>query len=105
MAVVAGAIRPLNLIAWPPPSKLVPLSRARRRHTGGVERSKPNPAVIAALLAGHVAVTALTWRDLRHRSGDQVRGSKKWWRVASAANTANSLVYWLIGRKKSPQGA
>jgi hypothetical protein len=68
-----------------------------------VERSKPNPAVIAALLVGHVAVTALTWRDLRHRSGDQVRGSKKWWRVASAANTANSLIYWLIGRKRSPQ--
>ena len=81
------------------------LSGVWRRHTWGVERSRPNPAVIAALLAGHVAVTALTWRDLRHRPTEQVRGNKKWWRVASAANTTNSLIYWLIGRKKAPQGA
>jgi hypothetical protein len=70
-----------------------------------VERKKPNPALIAAILAGHVAVTALTWRDLRHRSDDQVRGSKKWWRVASAANSSNSLIYLLIGRRKASRTA
>jgi hypothetical protein len=70
-----------------------------------VERRKPNPKVIAAILVGHVAVTALTWRDLRHRTDDQVRGSKKWWRVASAANSSNSLLYLLIGRRKAPQAA
>jgi hypothetical protein len=68
-----------------------------------VERKKPNPAVIAAILVGHVAVTALTWRDLRRRTDDQVRGSKKWWRVASAANSSNSLLYLLIGRRKAHQ--
>jgi hypothetical protein len=67
-----------------------------------VERKKPNPGVIAAILVGHVAVTALTWRDLRHRTDDQVRGKKKWWRVASAANSTNSLLYLLIGRRKAP---
>jgi hypothetical protein len=61
--------------------------------------------VIAAILAGHVAVTALTWRDLRHRTDDQVRGSKKWWRVASAANSGNSLLYLLIGRRKARETA
>jgi hypothetical protein len=70
-----------------------------------VERRRPNPAVLAAILVGHVAVTALTWRDLRHRADDQVRGSKKWWRVASAANTTNSLVYLLFGRKRTHQAA
>jgi hypothetical protein len=65
-----------------------------------VEQRKPNPAVIAVILVGHVAVTAFTWRDLRRRTDDQVRGSKKWWRVASAANSANSLIYLVIGRKK-----
>jgi hypothetical protein len=70
-----------------------------------MEPRRPNPAVIAAILVGHVAVTALTWRDLRHRTNDQVRGSKKWWRVASAANTTNSLVYFFFGRKKAHQAA
>jgi hypothetical protein len=70
-----------------------------------MERKRPNPVVIAAILAGHVAVTALTWRDLRHRPDDQVRGSKKWWRVASAANSANSLIYVLIGRRRTDQTA
>jgi hypothetical protein len=46
-------------------------------------------------------LTSLTWRDLRRRTDDQVRGPKKWWRVASAANSANSLLYLLIGRKKA----
>jgi hypothetical protein len=70
-----------------------------------MERRRPSPALIAAILAGHVAVTALTWRDLRHRTDDQVRGSKKWWRVASAANSANSLIYLLIGRRRAGQTA
>jgi hypothetical protein len=70
-----------------------------------VERGKPNPKVIAAILVGHVALTAWTWRDLRHRTDEQVRGKKKWWRVASAANSSNSLLYLLIGRKKAPQAA
>jgi hypothetical protein len=70
-----------------------------------MERRRPSPGVIAAILAGHVAVTALTWRDLRHRTDNQVRGSKKWWRVASAANSANSLIYFLIGRRRADQTA
>jgi hypothetical protein len=70
-----------------------------------MERTRPKPAVIAAILAGHVAVTALTWRDLRHRTDDQVRGSKKWWRVASAANSGNSLIYLLLGRRKAHETA
>jgi hypothetical protein len=54
----------------------------------------------AAILTGHVVVASLVWRDLRHRSDDEVRGSKKFWRVASVLNSANSLVYLLVGRKR-----
>ena len=68
-----------------------------------MERRKPNPKLIAAILVGHAAVAALTWRDLRNRPDDQVRGKKKWWRIASAANSSNSLLYLLFGRKKAPQ--
>jgi hypothetical protein len=70
-----------------------------------MERKRPSPTLIAAILVGHLAVTALTWRDLRHRADDQVRGKKKWWRVATAANSSNSLLYLLFGRKKTPQTA
>jgi hypothetical protein len=54
---------------------------------------------IIAVLVAHTAITALTWRDLQHRPAEQVRGSKKLWRVASAANTIGSIAYLVIGRK------
>ena len=54
---------------------------------------------IAAVLAVHVAVTASTWRDLSRRTPEQVRGSKRFWRVVSGANTVGSGAYYLVGRK------
>jgi hypothetical protein len=62
---------------------------------------KPSLGVIAAIVVGHLLVTTLTWRDIRHRSDDQIRGSKKGWRLATGANTANSVAYLLFGRKRS----
>jgi hypothetical protein len=56
---------------------------------------------IIAVFVAHTAITALTWRDLQHRPDAQVRGSKKLWRVASAANTVGSVAYLAIGRKRS----
>jgi hypothetical protein len=66
-------------------------------------RPKPSPRLIAALAVAHVVVTTLVWRDLRRRTDDQVRGSKRLWRIASMANMSNSVVYVLIGRKRSEQ--
>jgi hypothetical protein len=66
-------------------------------------RPKPSPRLIAALVVAHVVVTTLVWRDLRRRTDDQVRGSKRLWRIASMANMSNSVVYVLIGRKRSGQ--
>ena len=64
-------------------------------------KRKLTPAQWAAVLVAHVVIASLVWRDLRHRSDDQVRGSKRFWRLASAANSGNSLVYVLIGRKRT----
>jgi hypothetical protein len=64
-----------------------------------VEPGRAGPARLAPFLVAHVVVTACTWRDLRHRTDDQVRGSKRIWRVASAVNTLGSLAYWLFGRQ------
>lgn len=66
-------------------------------------RTKPSLRLIAALAVGHLVVTTLVWRDLRRRTDDQVRGSKRIWRIASMANMSNSVVYVLIGRKPSEQ--
>jgi hypothetical protein len=58
---------------------------------------------LVLILAGHVLVAAWTWRDIRRQPAQQVRGSKTFWRVASAVNTLGSAGYWLIGRRWRPQ--
>ena len=68
-------------------------------HTGRMGSRKVSPPVFAAILAAHVVIASFTWRDLRSRSADEVRGSKRLWRVASALNTRGSMAYFLIGRR------
>jgi hypothetical protein len=64
---------------------------------GKIQRFKP----LAILIPAHIAVTAFTWRDLRNRAPEQVRGSKRLWRVASGANTLGSVLYFTLGRKRT----
>jgi Na+/melibiose symporter-like transporter len=55
--------------------------------------------VLVIALIVHVIVMTLTWRDLRKRPDEAVRGKKRVWQVASAMNTSGSVAYWLLGRK------
>ena len=64
-------------------------------------RKRPSLPTIAAIVVAHVGITTLTWRDLRNRPDRLVRGSKKAWRAATAANTTNSLLYLLFGRRRA----
>ena len=64
---------------------------------GKLQQLKP----LAVIIPAHIAVTAFTWRDLRSRAPEHVRGSKGFWRVASGANTLGSLLYFAIGRKRA----
>jgi hypothetical protein len=64
-------------------------------------KRKPNKVVLAVIAVVHVAVTTLTWRDLRRRPATDVRGNKKAWRVASAMNTGGSAAYWIFGRRRA----
>jgi hypothetical protein len=57
------------------------------------------PSRLLLFLIGHVLVAAWTWRDIRQRPAQQIRGSKGLWRVLSAVNTLGSASYWLIGRQ------
>jgi hypothetical protein len=58
---------------------------------------KPNSLLL--ILIGHVLAAAWTWRDIRQRPAQQIRGSKGLWRVFSAVNTVGAVAYWLIGRR------
>ncbi len=62
-------------------------------------RKKPNKLVLAVIAVVHLAAVTLTWRNLRDRPDEQVRGNKTVWRVASALNTLGSAGYWLAGRR------
>jgi hypothetical protein len=62
-------------------------------------RSRPKRAALVALALAETGLAVLTWRDLRRRPADQIRGSKRLWRVLSTINPGNSIAYWLIGRK------
>ncbi len=55
--------------------------------------------VAVPVLAGHALAAAWTWRDIRQQPAQQVRGSKTFWRIASAASTPGPAGYWLIGRR------
>jgi hypothetical protein len=63
---------------------------------GTLQKLKP----LAVVIPVHIAVTAFTWRDLRSRAPEQVRGNKRLWRIASGANTLGSLLYFTLGRKR-----
>jgi hypothetical protein len=62
---------------------------------------RPSRPVLAVLIALHIAVTAITLRDLSRRSEAQVRGPRWFWRIAAPLQMGNSAVYWIVGRKNS----
>jgi hypothetical protein len=55
-------------------------------------------------MLSHVILTALVWRDINRRDPAELRGSKKFWRVVTALNTGNHLLYWLVGRRRGRSG-
>lgn len=65
-----------------------------------MERRKLDPRLLGFLIAVHVFVMALTWRDIGRRDPSQIRGPKWLWRLASALQMGNALVYWLFARKR-----
>jgi hypothetical protein len=66
---------------------------------------KPDKRILAAIAVVHVTAVALTWRDLRSRSAEQVRGDRKAWQAASALNTLGSAAYWSFGRRRTDRPA
>ena len=56
-------------------------------------------SLTVTLVAVEVASAVLAWRDLSHRSEDEIRGSKRGWRMIILANPGNSIAYWAFGRR------
>ncbi|HZA71656.1 MAG TPA: hypothetical protein VE476_01965 [Propionibacteriaceae bacterium] len=63
-------------------------------------RRRARPEVLGPALVSHVVLTALVWRDISRRDPSELRGSKNLWRVITALNTGNHLLYWLVGRRR-----
>lgn len=63
-------------------------------------RRPRRPEVLIPALIGHVVLTSVAWRDIARRDPTELRGSKTFWRVVTALNTGNHLIYWLVGRRR-----
>jgi len=63
-------------------------------------KRKHSKQILAGALVVHAIAVTFTWRDLNHRDADEVRGNKKFWRIASGMNTMWSAAYWLFGRRR-----
>jgi hypothetical protein len=59
----------------------------------------PKRVALVALVLAEIGLAALTWRDLRRRPAEEIRGSKRLWRIISTINPGNSVAYWLVGRR------
>lgn len=55
--------------------------------------------LVAVIVSIEVCSAVFAWRDLAHRSDDQVRGTKNLWRALVSLNPGNSAIYWLFGRR------
>jgi hypothetical protein len=60
---------------------------------------KPPKEVVVAVVAVEAVSAAFAFRDLARRHDDEVRGSKRLWRVLMSLNPGNSLAYWVLGRR------
>jgi hypothetical protein len=58
--------------------------------------------ILAVALVIHAIMLRVTWLDLRKRPDAAVRGTKRFWRLASSFNTTGSVAYWLFGRRHAP---
>lgn len=57
--------------------------------------------VLAIVVPIQTVLAVLAWRDLARRTPDQVRGKKSFWKVFVSLNPGNSVIYWLLGRKRN----
>jgi hypothetical protein len=64
----------------------------------------PPAARIGTIVIGvaQLAFLTLAQRDMSRRPADQIRGSKKFWRLATLINFIGPGCYFAFGRKRLP---
>ena len=62
-------------------------------------KSDKKRIAFVVLFLAEVGLAVLTWRDIRNRPAEEIRGSKRLWRIVSTINPGNSVAYWLVGRR------
>jgi hypothetical protein len=80
----------------PPPA--APAGKRR----GPFDLTDQQKVLLAVVLVVHLILARSTLRDLRRRPASAVRGPKRMWRLWATTNTAGSLAYWLVGRRREP---
>lgn len=64
------------------------------------QRSTRQRALLGGLLAASLAIVATAQRDLHRRSENEVRGSRRLWRVV-CLNALGAIAYFAWGRPSS----
>ncbi len=62
--------------------------------------AKRKTILLGIIVPFEVVSAVFAWRDLARRSDEDVRGSKRFWRLFVVANPGNSMLYWLVGRRR-----
>lgn len=55
--------------------------------------------LVGIVVPMQVISAVLAWRDLARRTDNEVRGSKRAWRLFVTLNPGNAAIYWLFGRR------
>jgi hypothetical protein len=69
------------------------------RKKGWGELSPVGRAAVVVLGAVQLALQAATLWDLRRRSDQELRGSRRWWAAASFVNVVGPVAYLAFGRR------
>jgi hypothetical protein len=73
----------------------------QRRNKKWSELSRGQQRAILGAGAVQVTLQAAALWDLRHRSDSELRGSRRWWIVASFVNYLGPIAYVVVGRRRS----
>jgi hypothetical protein len=75
----------------------------RRKKKWGELTATQQRAVVAGAAVQLVLQIAALW-DLRRRSAEELRGSRRWWTAAAFVNVVGPIAYFAVGRRR-PDGA
>jgi hypothetical protein len=74
------------------------MGKRQKKRWSDLSRGRQVTTVLASMV--QIALLAAALWDIRHRSADQVKGTKAVWTAVSFVNFAGPLAYFLFGRKR-----